>query len=254
MVKILKLKTLIISSVTLILVLALIQGTTAQPSSEMQTFFHHDYAGLLIQFNATREAVPGGNVTINLWITVTADGVNLDYLTLRIYGFRFGEEKTEPPLLSVQVMGKTSLIYNCTYPYNDTVHIPNDVWAATYADLHFKYAIKDAPSLEYNPVFSITVVKNVYLEELENKFKSLNYTYWQLNETFWKSFQMNLTEENLASLNQTYWQLQQNYTAFQGSLSELENTRRAVIILAITTVFFVATTIYVVMRKPKQYW
>jgi hypothetical protein len=65
---------------------------------------------------------------------------------------------------------------------------------------------------------------------------------------------MNLSTENLAYLNKTYWELQHNYTALQGSLNELDNTRSAVAALAITTVIFVATTIYVIMRKPKQYW
>ena len=58
---------------------------------------------------------------------------------------------------------------------------------------------------------------------------------------------MNLTAESLALLNETYWGL-------KGSSNELGNTRMAVGILAITTVFFVATTLYLVMRKPKESW
>jgi hypothetical protein len=133
------------------------------------------------------------------------------------------------------------------------VQIPHDVWDAIYAELHIEYKVVDS-TFEKNPNFSITIVRNVYLEQLENAFKNLNYTYWQLNQTFWECFQMNLTKENLDGLNQTYWALQQNYTSVQGSLIELGNIRIAVIILAITTVFFVATTLYVVMRKPKEYW
>jgi len=48
-------------------------------------------------------------------------------------------------------------------------------------------------------------------------------------------------------LNETYWSL-------KGSSNELGNTRTAVGILAVTTVFFVATTLYLVMRKPKESW
>jgi hypothetical protein len=250
-----KLKTLISILVVQILVLALVQNTAAQTPSEMEIFFSNDYAGISIEFNATRETVPGENITINLWINCTADGVNVDYLTLSVYGFRYGQEKTEPPLLSTYVIEKpSSLVLNHTYQYNYTVYIPNDVWGRTYAELYIQYTVVEPTPLKRNPTFWITIVKNVYFEELENKFKNLNYTYWQLNETFWKSFQMNLTEENLDILNQTYWELQQNYTSSQGRLGELENTRWALIILAITTVFFVATTIYMIMRKPKQYW
>ena len=85
-------------------------------------------------------------------------------------------------------------------------------------------------------------------------FKNLNHTYCQLNQTFWECFRMNLTKENLDRLNQSYLALQQNYTSVQGTVIELGNTRMAMIILSIITIFFVATTLYVVMRKPKQYW
>jgi hypothetical protein len=247
-----KLKALITISVTLIIVLALTQNTSAQTSSEMQTFFSKDYVGISVEFNATQETVPGENITINLWVNCTAADVNVDYLNITIYGFRYGREKIVLNSLYM-IEENTLLVFNNTSQCNHTVHIPNDIWDAIYAELHIQYTVVDSP-FEYNPYFSITIVRNVYLEELENLFESLNYTYWQLNETFWKSFQMNLTAEDLARLNQTYWELQQNYTSSQGSLSELENTRHAVIILAITTVFFVATTIYMVMRKPKQYW
>ena len=250
--KILKLKTLTTISVTLILTLALIQNTTAQGSDEMKTFFSRDYAGISIKFDATQETTPGENMTINLWINCTADDVNVESLTLNIYGFRYGKEKI--PLKSVREIESTfRLVFNHTRQYNYTVHIPHDVWDAIYAELHIEYTVVDSP-FQYDPNFSITIVRNVYLEQLENMFKNLNYTYCQLNQTFWECFQMNLTKENLDCLNQTYWELQQNCTSVQGSLTELGNTRMAMIILAITTVFFAVTTFYVVMRKPKQYW
>jgi hypothetical protein len=37
-------------------------------------------------------------------------------------------------------------------------------------------------------------------------------------------------------------------------MNELDNTRRVAVILAITTVFFVATTVFMVMRKPNESW
>ncbi len=51
---------------------------------------------------------------------------------------------------------------------------------------------------------------------------------------------MNLTAESLARLNETYWGL-------KGGSNELGNTRTAVGILAVTTVFFVATTLYLLL-------
>lgn len=236
----------------LILTLALIQNTTAKTSDGMHTFFSKEYVGISIEFRAPQETSPGENITISLWINCTAANMKIENLTLSIYGFRYGKEKIL--LKSVHEIESTfPLIFNDTKQYDYTVYIPHDVWDALYAEMHIEYTVVDS-TFEENPNFSITIVRNVYLEQLENAFKNLNYTYWQLNQTFWECFQMNLTKENLDGLNQTYWELQQNYTSVQGSLIELGNTRIAVIILAITTIFFVATTFYVVMRKPKQYW
>ncbi len=249
-------KSLITFLVTLTLALALIRNATAQSPSEMQTFFSKDYAGISITVNATKETIPGGNTAIGLWINCTSAGVKVDYLNLSVYGFKSGKEKI---LLNFTcALPNAPISLNQTIEYN--VSIPNDVWGATYGELYLKYAIVDQP-IERNAGFHMTIVRNVYLEELEQQLKSLNESYQQLNntleqlnQTFWESFQMNLSTENLAYLNKTYWELQHNYTALQGSLNELDNTRSAVAALAITTVIFVATTIYMIMRKPKQYW
>ena len=222
----------------LILTLALIQNTTAQTSDGMHTFFSKEYVGISIEFRATQETNPGENITISLWINSTAANMKIENLTLNIYGFRYGKEKIS--LRSVNIIGNTfPLAFNQTEQYNYTVPIPDKVWDATYAKLHIEYTVANT-LFKDDLNFSITIVRNVYLEELEN-------LYGQLNQTFWECFQMNLTKENLDRLNQTY-------TSVQGNSIELGNTRMAVIILAITTIFFVATTFYVVMRKPKQYW
>lgn len=244
-------KTVSIIFIILILALTLAKSTMAQASNITQTFFSKKYAGVSINVNATHETVPGGNITIILWLNCTAVDVNVDYIAFDVYGFRHGEE--EILLNSTTVMESVLLIFNQTYQYNYTVYVPSDVWGATDIELHIKYTIVDLPVKE-DPRFSITVVRNVYLEELEKKFKALNSTYWQLNntfaqlnQTFWECFGMNLTAESLALLNKTYWGLNLN-------LSDLDNTRRTVAILGITTAVFVLTTIYLFMRKPKQYW
>jgi hypothetical protein len=231
----------------------------------MQTFFSKDYAGISITVNATKETIPGGNTAIGLWINCTSAGVKVDYLNLSVYGFKSGKEKILLNFTCALLNAPISL--NQTIKYNYNVSVPSDVWDATYGELYLKYAIVDQP-MERNAGFQMTIVRNVYLEELEQQLKSLNESYQQLNntleqlnQTFRESFQINLSAENLAYLNKTYWELQQNYTELQqkysvleGSANELDNTRRVVAILVVTTVFFVATTLYLVLRKPKGYW
>jgi hypothetical protein len=249
-----KLRTITLILVTLILALTLVNCTTAQTSEEMETFFSKKYVGISIQLNATRETVPGANITIQLLVNCTADDVYVDYLNLSVYGYKHVEYALEKATLdSVSVIEQTSLGYHNASQYSYTIAIPNDVWDLTYAELHLKYTASDELK-ERDETFSITTVRNVLWEELEENYQNLNNTYWQLNgtfeqlnQTFWQIFQMNLTEESLANLNDTY-------RGLQGSSNDLSNTRMAVGILAVTTVFFVATTLYLVMRKPKESW
>lgn len=235
----------------IILLLASIPNTLAQDSAHMVTFLSEKFAVIAVQFNATEETIPGNNITVDLWVNCRAMDVEKVCLKFTIYGFQFGRDKVL--LANITVMKDKNLTVNEIITPNYTVPVPADVWYKTYTNLSLNYTIADE-SFNYEMDFFTTTIRNTYLEELENKFESLNQTYQELNETFWKSFQMNLTEDNLASLNQTYWKLQQNYTSFQGEGSELENTRTVAIILGIATAIFVATTIYLIWRKPKQYW
>ena len=256
-----KLRTVTSIFVMLILALTLVKSITAQTPEEMETFFSSKFVGISIQVNATRETVPGANITIKLLVNCTADDVYVDYLNLSVYGYKhIGYALDKDTLTSVCIIKQSSLAHHNASRHNYTIPVPSEVWDLTYAELHSKYTVVSTP-FGFNETFSITTVRNILWEELEEKlewlnqtYQKLNNTYWQLNstveqlnQTFWQIFQMNLTAESLARLNETYWGL-------KGSSNELGNTRMAVGILAITTVFFVATTLYLVMRKPKESW
>lgn len=202
------------------------------------------YGVLFIQVNATRETTSDANLTVMLLVNCTADDVYVDYLNFSIYGYEYVSYDVvyEIMLFSVSVIRQTSLSYNKTMQENYNVRVPKDVWGLTYAKINLKYHIGNTP-LTFDDAFSLTTVKNIRwqeLEELEKEFELLNNTFWQI-------FEMNLTQDNLAQLNETY-------QALKGASNELNNTRMVVGILAVTTVFFVATTLYLVFRKPKEYW
>ena len=250
-----KLRTVTSIFVMLILALTFVKSTVAeQTSDEMQTFFSSKYVGISIQVNATRETIPGANITIKLLVNCIADDVYVDYLNLSVYGYKHvGYALEKATLDSICVIKQAFLAYHNASQHNYTIPIPTDVWYLTYAELHSKYTVGDELK-ERDETFSITTVRNVLWEELVEKYQNLNNTYWQLNSSveqlrqiFWQMFQMNLTAESLASLNETYWGL-------KGSSNELGNTRMAVGVLAVTTVFFVAATLYLVMRKPRESW
>jgi hypothetical protein len=243
-----KLRTVTLIFVTLILTLTLVKSTVvAQTPDEMQTFFDSEIPGLKIQVNATAETEPSQNITVALNLKPQTI-VEVTYFNLSIFGFINGTYKT---------MIYTTLVSN--FPFNDTFSVPEQVWGVTFGEITLTYNvtyviqqgnIQTKTTITYENLkvgFDMTRVKNVYLETVEEQLKNLNSTFEQINQTFWQMFQMNLTAENLAQLNETYWSL-------KGSSNELGNTRTAVGVLAVTTVFFVATTLYLVMRKPRESW
>jgi hypothetical protein len=233
-----KKKMTIILVITL-LSIALIQVVRAQATDEPKMFFLEKFEGISVGVNATREVLPGQNMTIKLWINCTSDDVTMNDLNLSVYGFRSGREKISLSNFT-SFSEATPLVYHQTTECNYTVIVPSDVWDATYAELCFSYATVDNDHTVRRS-FSMTLVRNVYLENLEQQYSSLNASYQQLNSTF-------------SELNETYWDLKQNYTDLQGITNTLDNTRIVTVILAITTAFFVVITIFLIMRKPKEYW
>ncbi len=116
--------------------------------------------------------------------------------------------------------------------------VPERVWGVTFGELEFVHSATYGPVTVKNDGlkwgFSMTSVQNIYLESLEKQFSDLGQAYEQLNST--------------------YWELERNFTKLEATMNDLDNTRSVAIILGITTVFFVATTLYVVLRKPRNPW
>jgi hypothetical protein len=235
-----KLKRIGLIFILVILAFAPIRNIHAQASTEnMKTFLDSKIPGIIIQVNATAETQPNQNITIMLSLK-RQTSIYMEYFNLSIFGFVNGTYKV--PMANITdpyfpgPFGDSPRQYNCTFP------VPQQVWGITYGEItltyNANYSIGGDGSLllPYNLTFGFTMtqVENVYLKTIESQLKSLQALFMQLNETF--------------------WQLQQNYTALKGNLDELGNTRMAVGVLAVTTVFFVATTLYLVMRKPRESW
>ena len=273
---------------TIIIALAFVRVNTVRGQSELKTFYSKDdLPGIAMRIDATAETVPGGNMTIATWVNCTATGVKVEQINMTIYGSIGDEEET--PLATLDVMENRTLAFNGTSEYNYTLTVPDDVWGATFADLHLKYFIYSS-EFEYDPSFSVTVVRNIYYEQLKEDFSDLNSSFIQLNSSYWQLdtnysqlnasysqlnntfsqlngtyWQLNGSFSQLNSsywelkdtyeqLNQTYWGLRLNYTDLQGSVTDLDNTRRLAAVLGVTSVFFVVTTIYLVIRRPKESW
>jgi hypothetical protein len=248
-----KLKVNVLTTVAILIIASIFARTTlVLASEELQQFFSEDYPGLSLKAEATAEIDPNDTLILKLWINCTARGVKIDYLKLNVYGFAGGKEKTS--LYSVQVLNNTALELDEIHEENFTISVPGNVWGYTLAEISVTYSIMNTLLPSIYPSFQMTFVRNIDYEKLQADYALLNSSYWQfrsfydeLNETFFENFKMNLTLENLATLNNTLKEL-------QGRLGELNTTRVAVGVLAIIAFFFVITTLYLAMRKPKQYW
>jgi len=230
--------------VSLLLFLTIAAGVKAQ-AGDLQGFFSAEYGGISVEVEATRATVPGGNVTVVITVNSKAN-VSVSYLNVSVYGFINGS--TQILLDSRTIIRSISLQSNQAIRTEYTIVTPNNVWGITYGQLFLSYAIGDLSSPERNPGFPMTTVRNVYLENLQSRFGFLNRTYVHLSQWY-----LNLSQ-NYDELMMNYSQLEGNFSQLQGNTIDLDNTRRVAVILTITTVFFVATTLYMVMRKPREYW
>lgn len=218
--------------ILLILMFASISCIKAQFSTStenMKSFLDSQVPGISIQVNATAEAEPNENITVMLSLK-RQTGIYVKYFNLSVFGYVNGTYE----ILMDNITDSGFSLDDSPRPYNCTFTVPEQVWGTTYGEITLTYnatypAGPGNLELPYNITlgFTMTHIQNVYLKSIEDQ---------------------------LANLTALYLQLQQNYTALQQNLSELENTRSAVAILAITSVFFLATTLYLVMRKPKDYW
>jgi|YelNatPaOPRAMG01_1025707.scaffolds.fasta_scaffold43257_1 cell division protein ZapA (FtsZ GTPase activity inhibitor) len=241
-----KLKVNVLTTVAILIIASIFTSATlVHASEELKEFFSKDYAGISLRAEATNETIPGGNLTLKIWINCTARGVKIEHLSLNVYGFVEGKEKTL--LYNAQVLNNTALELDEVRYENFNISLPVNVWGCALAEISVAYSIMDTPLPSIYPSFPITFIRNIAYEELQKEYEELSEFCDELNETFFENFQMNLTIENLAKLNNTLKEL-------QGRLGELNTTRVAVGVLAIIAFFFVITTLYLAVRKPKQYW
>lgn len=220
--------------------LAFVSGIRAESADELKTFYSKNYPGISLKVDATNETDPGKNVTLKLWADRTSSDVfNVEYFNMTVYGFKLSGPE-EAVLYSALLVSNVSLTSNQTIDQTHMIPVPSDVYGPVFCRLYLEYVTADE-SVTRNPEFAITSVRNIYYENLKNDFQQLNQSYQQLNETY-------------GQLNQTYWELQENYTNLQKSMTDLSNTRMLATVFLVTTVFFVATTLYLTLRKPRESW
>jgi hypothetical protein len=223
--------------------LAIVCNVRAQNGGIMETYFDSEMSNAIrVQVNATAQTQPNGNLTVSLCLTPVS-GVSVENFTLDVYGFVNG---TTPTVIG-NIRNDTDLPTG-TYNKSSSVSVPDDVWGTTFGNMTLIYSMSTSPGALYSVTcgFYMTNVENTFLESLETQFNDLNESYYNLTNVY---SQLNQT---FVQLQGNYTKLQQNYTKLQGNVNQLGNARQVAVVLAITTVFFVATTIFLVIRRPKE--
>lgn len=246
---------------SLLLVLACDTTGTRAQTNNIETFYNSKVPGIRIQFNATSETQPANSITFNL--SLTPDGtakIGIASMEFVIYGFVNGTDK-------IQIYANSSRNFELKVAkiYSDSFYVPEQVCGVAYGEITLTYNVNvtvESPiptttTYVFQDIvlgFTMTRIENVYLKSIEEQLANMRGVLDELNQTFRNCFGKNLTMDELLSLNQTFWQFKQEYESLKGVKSELDNVRTAMVFLAVVAVFFVATTAYLVLRKPKSYW
>lgn len=225
---------IIVITVILTLIVAFVSSVRVEAGDDTRVFFSaNDWSGVTLTISGTNESTPQQSIMIVVLITCTdARGATVSYLNLTVSGFSNGTQLKVPLENTWLAVQNKSLILNQPFEFSRNFTVPADVWGALNVDMNLNYNV-GADSFLRNESFSATAIRNVYYEKLRQDYADLSQNYSQLNET--------------------YASLQKNYTELSNSANQLDGARQLATILGVTTVFFVATTLYLLLRKEQGY-
>ncbi|MGB9684003.1 MAG: hypothetical protein ACPL1Z_03620 [Candidatus Bathyarchaeales archaeon] len=199
--------------------------------------YKYSYSGIEVLVENPFEAYPNQTITVNI-TTKALTNLIVNYTQVDLYTLN---NLTKEEILfytifhiSIPRLFSGDQWLNKTYE----VHIPEYASNVIYGKLRLKWTLKgteEGDAYEREPTFVMSYLRNLELERLRDENARL--------------------KENVTDLNNTLTELRNNLTEIQNRYEgELSGTRSTIVVLAVATVFFVATTAYLVLRKPKQSW
>lgn len=179
---------------------------------------------------------------------ITHTNVYVDLFNVELLGFMNGTVKTS----IADITDSYFKLDSDSRTHSAIVFVPELDWGILYGEMRITYSATlggiqlTLPKLTSR--FPMTQVENTYLDNLETQMKTLNQTNYDLDQQL-----KNLTNGS-EQLNATYYELQKNYASALGNAADLNETRRLTAVLGIAAAFYVAITVYLVIRKPKETW
>jgi hypothetical protein len=219
-----------------------IHDINADSSDQIHTYNYTPIPNdLTVEIKNPSEAYP--NQTVNVNITIKAL-VNLTINHVAIEMYTFNDSKFAD-VTYVDRESKVALFYGMLLNKTCNFTIHGQASNVVYGKLILEWTKKGTEGWETigkEPTFIMTYLRSSELEKLRDRVPELEEENVEL-------------KENVTDLNNTLTDLLNNLTDLKNRYEgELTGTRSVIIILAVITVFFVATTAYLFIRKPKQQW
>lgn len=255
---------------TLILVMLMLIAATMMHDVNANSSDSYQYTpvpnDLTVEIKYPLDAYPNQTITVNVTIKAWTNLI-VNRTVIELYTFN-NLTREDELFYSIKYVSKPESLLGGE-SLNETsyeVKIPNYAANVLYGKIILKWTVKgteESTVYERKPTFVMGYLRNPELErlrsevtELEEENAELKRNLTNLNNTLTGLEEENVVlKGNVTDLNNTLTELLNNLTDLENRYEgELSGTRNVTIILAITTVFFVATTAYLFMRKPKQYW
>ncbi len=219
---------------------ALLAPSARANSSDQIRVFEYSLYNLKMWVRSPLEAYPGQHIAIN--VTAIASGkLILNYTAIELYTFNSTTMNDEKFAYVEYINYSDPLSFSggqsWTVTSNDS-RIPEYALSVVYGRLILVWTeagTDESTVYRREPTFIIANLKNPELERLKTENEELKKNVTDINDTLTEALN-NLTEAK---------------NRYEG---EIGNTRSVATLLGVTTIFFVVTTVYLVIRRPKEYF
>ena len=209
----------------------------------------YEYAlyNLKIRVENSPEAYPDQIITLNITAEASAK-LLLNYTAIELYTLNSSTMNGEMFAHIEFISYSNPLLFSggqSSYKTSYDAAVPTSAFDVIYGKLYLVWTetgTEESNTYTRQTTFIMASVYNPELERMRDLLPKL-----QMQNAI---FRRNMTDIN-DTLTQALNDLTDAKNRYEGDMS---NTRSVVTVLGITTVFFVATTVYLIMKKPKDYF
>jgi len=223
---------------TVILTTICVSAPIYSETYEKYKCYSLDSLGLLVEIETSALAWPEENINITIRAEATQANIHIHYIQVNIFSLKESRDET--------LLNNTAFLEDAHLnlgEFNETsyeVLIPKDTLPGLlYGEVDYSWSIEGDPSVfDKLKAFAATYIQNKPYEELRQDYEALN--------SFCNDLQTNHT-----ALEANYTELQQKYQQLEGQQIGENNSTGLMYIFIITTGIFVASTILLMIRRPK---